>query len=273
MARMICILLLVLGLPAQSVAQKFVPGCTLPATLAPIAEKHPIDKTCIKSGLSKVSEKVAESRIKNNLCATGDPTTIEHDTLLELQTAADAAGIHLGDRFHPARPTTRFTTGKGELGEGDLVALTAWVLRARNSNSSSGGENVNCSKNGIENNDIHIVLAKFVNHADIDEDECNSVTAELIPHLRPLAWTKANLMDDRNHPFRFTGPLFLDSDHVPCRVDGSGGGPDRASVWEIHPVYNIEICKFTSKAKCDPSNPANKKAWVTLADWIGTGEQ
>src|ERR1051325_9541439 len=81
------------------------------------------------------------------------------------------------------------------------------------------------------------------------------------------------LMHFGDHPFRFTGPLFLDSDHEPSRADGTGGSPDRASVWEVHPLYNIEICKFTSKNKCDPSNPANKKSWVTLDTWVGEENQ
>jgi hypothetical protein len=246
-------------------AQKFVPGCSLPDTLAAIKEQHPIDKSCTKNGLSKVNEKVLESRAKNNLCATGPETVIEYETLTELQQAIDNDHFPLGNRNTPARPTKKYASSKGDLGEGDLVSLVAWVLLAKNSNRSSG-ENVNCKKSGIENNDIHIVLAKFVDHADLDEDEANSVTAEAIPHLRPSSWSAANINSFHDHPFRFTGPLFLDSDHEPSRADGTGGGPDRASVWELHPVYNIEICKFTSKTKCDP---ATKKAWVTLDDWAG----
>ena len=253
-------------------AQNFAAGCALPESLKLIKLIHPIDsgpKACSKSGKSTEPDKVAESKVKNNFCATGDPSTgqpvdIEYDTLIELQSAIDDEHFHLGDRFHPARPTHKFDTGKGKLGEKDLVRLTAWVLRAKNSNSTSGGENVNCNKNGNDNNDIHIVLAKFVNHADIDEDECNSVTAEAIPHFRPATWTRDNLMENRDHPFRFTGQLFLDSDHTPCRSNGTGGSPDRASVWEVHPVYNIEICKFKSKTKC-----SGDSAWVSFDDWIG----
>jgi len=222
--------------------------------------------------LSTVKEKVAESKVKNNLCATGPTTQIDYDTLIELQSAIDDDHFPLGNRNTPARPTKKYTTSKGSLGEGDMVSLVAWVLLAKNSNRS-GGENVNCKKSGIENNDIHIVLAKFVAHADLDEDEADSVTAEANPHLRPSSWSAANINAFRDHPFRFTGPLFLDSDHEPSRADGTGGSPDRASVWEVHPLYNIEICKFTSKNKCDPSNPANKKSWVTLDAWVGEENQ
>jgi hypothetical protein len=42
---------------------------------------------------------------------------------------------------------------------------------------------------------------------------------------------------------------------------GQVAAPTGRGVWELHPVYNIEICKFTSKTKCDT---ATKKAWVNL---------
>jgi len=248
-------------------AQKFTPGCSLP--WAPIAEPHPIDKTCGKSGLSKVSEKVAESEAKNNLCVTGTPTDVDYETLIELQDGVDSDhSVHLGDRNTPSRPTREYPTSKGDLSEGDLVRMSAWVLLAKNSNKS-GGENVNCSKSGIENNDIHMVLAKLVDHSDLDEDECHSVTAEAIPHFRPSSWSSTNINSFRDHPVRLTGQLFLDSDHMPCRPDGTGGGPDRASVWEIHPVYLIEICKFTSLAKCSPTS---KAAWVAFEQRVDESE-
>jgi hypothetical protein len=219
--------------------------------------------------LSKVPAKVAESRAKNNLCVAGNPTGIDYETLTELQDGVDTdQSIHLGDRNTPSRPTRKYATSKGDLGEGDLVRFAAWVLLAKNSNTS-GGENVNCSKSGIENNDIHLVLAKLVDHADLDEDQCHSVTGEAIPHFRPSSWSSVNINSFRDHPFLFTGPLFLDSDHMPCRSDGTGGSPDRASVWEIHPVYDIEICKFTSVAKCSPTS---KTAWVAFDNWVGEAE-
>src|ERR1043166_979279 len=124
-------------------AQRFVAGCQLPDTLASIKESHPLDKTCSKSGLSTVKEKIAESKMKNNLCATGPTTQIDYDTLIELQGAIDDDHFPLGNRNTPARPTKKYTTSKGALGEGDMVSLVAWVLLAKNSNRS-GGENVNC---------------------------------------------------------------------------------------------------------------------------------
>src|ERR1051326_7809034 len=111
-------LLVYSSLALEAWAQSFAPGCALPESLNLIKVLHPIDKgpnSCAKSGKSAVSEKVAESRKKNNFCANGDSTTgkpipIEYDTLIELQKAINAEHFHLGDRFHPARPTHKFQT-------------------------------------------------------------------------------------------------------------------------------------------------------------------
>jgi hypothetical protein len=123
-------------------AQRFVAGCPFP--WGEIAELHPIDGSCSINGQSKVPEKIAESRAKNYLCAAGDPTAIEYDTLIELQQAVDRDHtIHLSDRETPSRPTKAYDTSKGSLKEGNLVSLAAWVLLARNSNIKNG-ENVSC---------------------------------------------------------------------------------------------------------------------------------
>src|SRR5712675_2583115 len=98
--------------------KKFVAGCPLPSPLAGIAQPHTIDNTCSIRGASTVSEKVAESRAKNNFCASGPPVDISYDVFKELQQAVETAHVHLGDRQHPARPVGTFPTSGGTLGEG-----------------------------------------------------------------------------------------------------------------------------------------------------------
>lgn len=50
---------------------------------------------------------------------------------------------------------------------------------------------------------------------------------------------------------RVTGHLMFNAIHVPCnggkRVQGH---PARPSVWEIHPVYRIDVCKVSTIAAC-----------------------
>jgi len=130
-------------------------------------------------------------------------------------------------------------TDSGNLSEGDVVRLVAFVVDAHPSNATSGGETVNCKQNGVDFNDIHIVLGENSNK----DDQCTSVTAEMSPHFRPAAWNATALNDSNAHLYRFTGHLFFDASHVPCKGSQPvGSNPKRSSLWEIHPVYEVEIC-------------------------------
>jgi hypothetical protein len=40
-------------------------------------------------------------------------------------------------------------------------------------------------------------------------------------------------------------------------------------VWEIHPVYAIDVCRFRSKAKCT----AEGSAWIPLHEWLSEEEE
>src|SRR4029077_1606963 len=110
---------------------------------------------------------------------------------------------------------------------------------------------------------IHIELVK-----DADEDDdCKSVTAEMSPHFRPDAWEGlVNLSITR--PVRITGPLFFDSAHQPCRGD-KRPSPNRISVWEIHPVYQFEVCKNKSLSACSVSDAS---VWIPLDEWHSHAE-
>jgi hypothetical protein len=50
---------------------------------------------------------------------------------------------------------------------------------------------------------------------------------------------------------RITGTLLFDAAHRPCQNSiPSAGNPVRISVWEIHPVYAIDVCKFPTLTRC-----------------------
>lgn len=159
------------------------------------------------------------------------------------------------------------STGTGaSIGEGTIVVLEAKVLDSHYSNTKyniygftnagkpirGSGESVNCKNNQVDGNDIHIVLV-----APGVTDECLSVTAEISPHFRPDSWRRFHKMgknqlgEDINveakrvnfntiQMVRLTGPLFYDASHVPCSP-GHRTSPARRSVWEIHPVYKLEV--------------------------------
>ena len=77
-------------------------------------------------------------------------------------------------------PLHRITSENGTpIGEGTLVQYVAFISEARHSNVSSG-ESVNCTKRGAPKNDIHLDL-----NASLDEEQCQSVSAEMSPHFRP----------------------------------------------------------------------------------------
>jgi hypothetical protein len=133
------------------------------------------------------------------------------------------------------------------------VAFVAKVKRG-------GKESVNCKvTKGTDLLDSHIVL---VEHAD--DEECESVTAEAIPHFRPTAWTAAQI-GTPDVPMRFTGQVFVDASHKPCK-NGKGlpGNPARFTVAELHPVYAIDVCKFATVAKCKWND---NTVWTPLDKW------
>jgi len=61
--------------------------------------------------------------------------------------------------------------------------------------------------------------------------------------------------------FRFTGQLFFDASHKPCR--NGRGSPKRSTLWEIHPVYGVEIC-IDPNMQCTVDSDAN---WQQLIDF------
>src|SRR6185295_11660458 len=99
---------------------------------------------------------------------------------------------------------------------------------------------------------------------------------------RPAVWSKfidgqnpdiealvPGLLKDRvvenkksNRPalyLRLTGPLFYDASHKPCVFqDGKvveRHSPERFSIWEIHPIYRIEVYDRA------------KRRWLDLDRW------
>lgn len=252
--------------PAQQ-NKKFQPGCTLPGALAEIP-RTPFDDTCGIKGASTVPAKIAESKAKNNFCATTPAVDITYDTLKELQRAVGTNDPELGNHSRPSRPSHDYAVTAENFHEGQLVRLTAFVHLAKYSNTKrkkdgSGGENVNCNRPGKPPNDLHIVLVPAQNKV-----EAESVTAEVSPHFRPPEWTDDNLNHFHDHLFRFTGQLFLDTSHKACGPGSSKGcTPKRISVWEVHPVYAIEICESTDASTCEPNGT---DGWEPLEEFLAT---
>jgi hypothetical protein len=256
--------LLVLGamlIAGAASGAAFQTGCG-PLPFKSIQQPHPIDQTCGINGVFDTPEHKAQNRAKNNFCATGTLLTMSFEQFADLETAVVTAGVIFGarDRLPPDRSVLVDLIDDGQggrLGEGRLVRVAAFVVDAKNSNKSKG-ESVNCKKGGKTNNDIHISLGKHD-----DDDLCDTITAEISPHFRPSDWTKENLESIGRRPVRITGHLFFDASHQPCH-DGHGGSPDRFSIWEIHPVYAVDVCRNKKLTSCDPNDDSK---WEPLNKW------
>ena len=231
--------------PSASMIQqpgKFFPVCTLPF----IGVRNPAsDDRCGIQGGSPDPAKQGESTAKNNFCApTHDPDTLTYQKLLDLQAQSTNIPKALVDRKEVEN-----------LGEGNYVSYVAVIKNAHYSDTT-GGEAVNCNTSGNPPNDIHIVLMSDPN----DLDECHSTTAEMSPHYRPTNWTPA-MLNALGKPVRIKGQLFYDNSHSICTAS-SRPNPKRASLWEIHPVYSIEVCASNNLDEC--RNSTDPTEWKLL---------
>lgn len=245
---------------------------TCPAPFVEIARHHPIDDTCGAEGHGTSEAQKAQNRAKNNFCATGEPAVVTTVSFRKLQAAAGDSGVSFGSdgQLPDDRSALRklYTTSFGAtIGEGDLVTFVAFVLDAHYSNAkhpSPGkkpGESVNCNVEGEEDNDIHIMLGTTKTTA-----ACQSVTAEMIPHERPDLWTPDQLNSTRGHPVRIVGQLFFDASHRPCTT-GKTASPARVSLWEIHPVYAVDVCSNSSLSQCSIDDAG---VWTPLHQFDGS---
>lgn len=237
----------------ESADLEFHPGCGMPFQSNPVPD---IDGQCSIDGAGNTDEKIAESKAKNDFCvSTAHVTPIEYQTFQDLQNNTNFRKS--GDRS----PLAKVLSQDGvSLGEGTYVEYAGFLLHAQYSNKSKG-EAVNCNIPGEDTNDIHIQMVKDFG----DDDACDSVTAQMSPHFRPETWTPDKLNSAKDHMIRLRGPLFYDGSHAPCR-DGKRPNPQRISVWEIHPVYSVDVCK--QKTKQGDTN-AKCTDWVPLDEWNG----
>lgn len=241
----------------------FRPVCRRPSYPQPPPASSPgIDSQCGLAGSGDGAEGT-QNTAKNNFCAAGTPRAVTISSLTALQSRVEKnPAINFGDENSGSRqrgPTTNRAPLQ-KLGEGRLVTLKAYVLRAR----QEGGESVNCGHN-VPNeapfHDIHISLV--ARPQDYSEAaECSGVVAEMSPHHRPDAWTAAHVQKvaDARALVRVTGQLFFDSSHYPCQQGQPvRSNPKRISLWEIHPVYKFEVCT---------ANCSGAGRWLPLDQWV-----
>ena len=272
------------------------PACTIADS--ELWATRPIDSSsCDADGAGDAAHQ-AQNRAKNNLCAGGfltaapdDPALATQLTFRRLQAAADDIrdehdlGVQTVPEDRAIFEGDVHTTTEGDaLGEGSLVRYVGFLLEGH----FSGTEGVNCNRTTQENFDIHLAFSNTkpslsISKAAGEALECRSVTAEIIPRRRPEAWTllgsmKKNSTDGLRaalgkidahglrRPLRVTGQLFFDGSHQACSGGARvGGNPARASNWEIHPVYAIDVCEFVTASKCKWDD---ESVWTPLHRWL-----
>jgi hypothetical protein len=212
----------------------------------------------------------AFSQAKNDFCASfAQPTPISFAILRKMQAQAKTQG--LVTRTIPDRSKLHnfFTVGSQKIGEGDVVRLVAWIKGAHISDCKTG-ETVNCNVPGFASNDLHIVLMDPTS-GGAGQDDCSSATAEMSPHFRPAAWSNLDLKTPNKNVVRFTGPLFFDNAHQPCASlkdsENATLNPKRSSIWEVHPVYQFDVCTSAAVSKCDV-NSNDASIWVPYDKWV-----
>src|SRR6266567_1727160 len=273
--------------PAKKAPQKAAgsnkaqPTCTLhghfPTTCNPYgsaSKPHAIDKTCGLTGDATSAGDQAQDKQKNDLCAKGTAQPVTVDDLKTLQQAVDKSGVDYGSTHSkpphagpPADRSSLFTKlPSGSAKEGDLVSFVGLIVEAKPGSS----ETVNCHCADPLSIDVHMALAdhplnlqkapstatKAEKHAITvknDADLCtNAFVAETTPHLRPASLELTAIEPLVGSKIvKVTGPLLFDGSHRPCKGSTPGSGdPSRLTVWEIHPVYKIEVCNKSKLDQC-----------------------
>ena len=265
--------------PPSPQDQSFDPGCTLPFDAIKTTGLA-IDAQCPMGGHSGIlngsQPHILQNLAKNNFCVTGDPTPVSYNAFVALQTAVNnMSGLVWGsgqklpaDRSVLQNLSIKDGSRSLTIGEGSKVVFVGYVS-AYEFADTHGGEDVNCNLNGDETNDIHLTLRQtpgliLKRPAKLPDPRCNSISAEISPHFRPAAWNKLAASSSNTtfstRPLRITGALTFDAEHKPC-TNGkpATGSPVRISVWEIHPVYAVDVCKFTTLTRCKATTDS---AWT-----------
>jgi hypothetical protein len=196
--------------------------------------------------------------------------------------ASNAGGQHtenLPDDRSTLQSGPLHTVAGSAIHEGDKVQIVAYMIEPHPSDVPSG-EDVNCgygSSNrarhqegqaaAIADNDVHMNLAmvssiepapgrndpdKASKLATRNAALCKTIVAEVIPHYRPSSLRADALASiaSQGKPVRVMGQLFFDASHYPCTGSTSHGPPVRGSLWEVHPIYSLDVCRHTELTSC-----------------------
>jgi len=225
--------------------------CVSPETLNACTTKKPSGCSAPDSAHGLVN------RLKRTVPAQGPAVTVTFDTFSQLQTAAVESvdqGVEIDPSDRELIKSGSIQTTEGKLGEGDRVRLVAFL--SDGTPHPNTGESVNCNLKTEANNDIHISVTERK-----DGSEFEGIVVEMIPQNRPAKWTSDNVDDLHGKVLLIEGALFYDNLHFPNDNPKHPlkGQPKRFSLWEIHPITSVKVCKKATASQCDPDRAADWK--------------
>jgi len=197
------------------------------------------------------------NQLKRTVPPQQTPTTLTFDTFSQLQSAA----VELVDQGVDIPPAERdkiksIETTEGTVGEGSRVRLVAFLSNGKP--HANSGESVNCNLKSEANNDVHISVTETKSGSEFE-----GIVVEMIPQDRRANWTSNKIDTLRGKVLLIEGGLFYDNLHF-ANGDASnsiGGQPKRFSLWEIHPVTSMKVCKKIKVSQCDPDRASDWKAF------------
>lgn len=197
------------------------------------------------------------NQLKRTVPPQGTPTMLTFDTFSQLQSTA----VELVDQGVeiPAEERDKIKsieTAEGTVGEGSRARLVAFLSEGKP--HANTGESVNCNLKSEANNDIHVSVTETSNGSEFE-----GIVVEMIPQDRPAKWTSGKVNKLRGKVLLIEGGLFYDNLHF-ANGDANNpmvGQPKRFSLWEIHPVTSVKVCKKKTISQCDPDRASDWTAF------------
>ena len=202
---------------------------------------------------------VANAR-KRRIPKEGTPVALAFDDYARLQEQAD-------ERVGQGKPEldeeglaklAALELDSGPIALGALVRTYGYIPKGGPGLHVNGhGESVNCNLKKPADNDFHIPLV-----GRPDDTEFKGIVVEMIPQKRPDNWSIEALETarDEGREVWVEGALFYDKEHyVSDDPDNElKNDPNRASLWEIHPITKFLVCRKDSCAR------DNEQDWEEL---------
>lgn len=207
-------------------------------------------RPCKEAVLANTPEEIAnEIRRRANVLPEGKELSFHQIEILQDET--DRRHILQGIAM-PVRAVLKDFKLQDEnapitIGEGDVVTVKGFLVGTPHISRPAAFDP--CEQFGYENNDYLLNVGEFAGDTEYD-----TIVAVMTPHTRNPAWDLERLRRIARTAtmVRITGQLFYDSKHRVNRdpVHELEGQPRRLSLWEIHPVSAIEVCRMKQQSDC-----------------------